>query len=124
MWIWEFQLRELGFRRKNDVYWICERGCGLADGDHLSLFLWTREAQDSSPSAFELTEFHVTFLIGSQNVHFYYHEIGDNLWEPGGHTSGMELEGLGCDPPGLIAEADEIARLFVKTLDGRWLDRA
>lgn len=124
MWIWDYQLREMGFRQKNDLYWQCDRGFGLAEGDHLSLFLWTEQAHASPAapkSAFELTEFHVTFFLERNHVHFYYHEVRDGHWEPGGHTSSLQLRALGYEPGNLLAEADAIAQEFVRTLDGAWI---
>jgi hypothetical protein len=126
MWIWDFQLRQLGFRQKNDLYWRCERGFGLSEGDHLSVFLWTQEDHQEvagSKRAFELTEFHVTFLIDRDHIHFYYHEIQDNRWKPGGHTSSIQLKGMGLDPQSLIQEADTVAQELVQMLKGRWMSR-
>lgn len=122
MWIWDFQLRQLGFRQKNNRYWRCERGFGLSEGDHLSLFLWTRETY-APTSAFELTEFHVTILTDRDHLHFYYHEIQENHWEPGGHTSAIQIQGLGFDPDELISEADTIAQQLVTVLNGTWIPR-
>jgi hypothetical protein len=126
MWIWDFQLRQLGFRQKNDLYWRCERGFGLVEGDHLSVFLWTEEdhsGRAGAKRAFELTEFHVTFLIERDHVHFYYHEVQDNRWRPGGHTSSIQLRGLGIEPRDLRAEADEVAQELVRRLRGEWTPR-
>lgn len=127
MWIWDFQLRQLGFRRKNNRYWRCEYGFGLNEGDHLSLFLWTRETHSAtSPTrslAYELTEFHVTFLTDRDHLHFYYHEIQENRWEPGGYTSAIQIQGLGFDPRDLISEADTIAQELVAVLNGTWVPR-
>ena len=36
--------------------------------------------------------FHVTFPLGGDNVHFYYHEHLDNVWEHGGHTAHHHLD--------------------------------
>lgn len=128
MWIWDFQLRQLGFRQKNDLYWRCERGFGLCEGDHLSAFLWTEEVHSEiggSKRAFELTEFHVTFLVERDHVHvhFYYHEVQNNRWEPGGYTSSIQLHGMGIEPRDLLVEADEIAQELVRRLQGEWIPR-
>src|SRR4051812_45307564 len=100
MWLWESELRELGFRRKSDRYWQCERCHELPDGAHLSVFSWGEQSipgrRGGGPVRYlvELTEFHVTFRIGLENIHFYYHERLDNQWHPEGHTSGPEVRRL------------------------------
>ncbi len=113
MWIWDFQLQQMGFRQKSERYWQCERGFGLTEGDHISLFLWTiqphSEVDQQTLHAYELTEFHITFLLDLDHVHFYYHEIQDQTWELGGHTSSAQIRYLGFDPQSLIEEADSIA---------------
>lgn len=127
MWIWDFELEELGLRQRSELYWQCERGFGLAEHDHISLFLWTLQphshSSDTPKNAFELTEFHITFLLDRDHIHFYYHEIQQDCWEPGGHTSSNQLRGLGYDPQDLIEEADAIACEFVAAIKGTWLDR-
>jgi hypothetical protein len=64
MWLWESELRELGFKRKSERYWRCERRFDLPDHAHLSVFSWGEQsipAGRSGPARFlvELTEFHV-----------------------------------------------------------------
>jgi hypothetical protein len=123
MWLWESELRELGFRRKSDRYWQCERRFGLEDDEHLSIFSWSEQAIPSSasgPARFlvELTEFHLTFRIQCDHVHFYYHERLENEWFPEGHTSSTEIRRLGQDPLALRSRADQIASAFVAALGG------
>jgi hypothetical protein len=123
MWLWESELRELGFRRKSDRYWRCVRRFGLAEGEHLSLFSWSEQTLPPSAASavryfVELTEFHVTFLVGTDHVHFYYHETLDNVWRPGGHTSARWIRRLGRSPRALKARADRIASQLIMKLGG------
>ena len=62
----------------------------------------------------ELTEFHVSFLLGLERIHFYYHERGENEWAAGGHTSANEITRLGHDPRSLRVQADAVAAAFVE----------
>ncbi len=106
MWLWEAELRERGFRRKSDRYWQCERRFGLPGSAHLSVFSWSEQTIPPGRGGgrrflVELTEFHVTFRIALEHIHFYYHERGDNEWQPCGHTSATELRRLGCEPAAL-----------------------
>ncbi len=123
MWIWDYHLREMGFRQRSDRYWRCDAGLGLGEGDHVSLYLWTRQPLSPSQTLYQLTEFHVTFLLERDHAHFYYHEMHDNRWQPGGHTSSLQLRGLGFDPGELIAEADAIAEEFIARFNGQWIPR-
>src|SRR5262249_33681230 len=128
MWLWESELHELGFRRKGERYWRCERWFGLPDDAHLSIFSWSEQSLPGPCSRrprflVELTEFHVTFLLGWEHVHFYYHERLDNEWEPGGHTSTVEVLRLGQEPAELRAAADAVAAAFAAALGGAYHSR-
>ncbi len=127
MWLWDSELRRLGFRRKSERYWQGERRFGLGASDHLSIFSWSEQAipSASGPGRFlvELAEFHVTLLRGLENLHFYYHERHENEWLPEGHTSRTEIRRLGLDPAALRAEADARAEAFVEALGGTWRAR-
>jgi hypothetical protein len=121
MWQWDDDMRRLGFRRKGERFWLCERRFGLGEGDHLSVFSWGEQAIPGAGGGrflVELTEFHVTLTRGGENLHFYYHEYRENEWLPAGHTSGGEIRRLGLDPAALRAEADAIAAEFVAALGG------
>jgi hypothetical protein len=123
MWLWESELRELGFRRKSERYWQCERHYGLQVGDHLSVYTWSEQpisskSTDQARILVELSAFHVTFAVRGENVHFYYHELLDNEWEPAGHTSSAEIRRVGCDPQELRDLADAVAVAFVQALHG------
>jgi len=122
MWIWASDLNELGFRRKSDRYWRCERRFGLPPEAHLSLFSWGEHAlpvaAGPAPLLVELTEFHVTFVLGHDHVHFYYHERLQNDWDPAGHTSSTELRRLGADVATLRARADDVAAVVIASLGG------
>src|SRR5437660_9962492 len=122
MWLWASELSGLGFRRKSDGYWQCERRHGLPDGAHLSLFSWSEQARpaDTGRVRFlvEVTEFHVTFVLRHEHVHFYHHERLENGWEPGGHSSTRELRRLGANVNALREDADTIAAALVEALGG------
>ena len=126
MWLWASELHALGFRRKSDGYWQCERRFGLSDDEHLSVFTWGEHPVPGSGGAcwlIEVSTFHVTFEIGSDNVHFYYHEMSENGWRPAGHTSSAEIRRLGHRPKELRRTADAIARRVVEALGGMWHPR-
>jgi hypothetical protein len=116
MWLWESELRALGFRRKSERYWQCERRFGLPVCGHLSVYCWSEHVVDGGRLLAELDTFHVTFLIGHDNIHFYYHERLENEWEPAGHTSSAEITRLGHDPRRLRLEADAVAARLVAAL--------
>jgi hypothetical protein len=122
VWLWAIELHELGFRRKSDRYWQCERRYGLPAEAHLSVFAWGEHgvAADAgaAPRLVEVSTFHVTFEIGRENIHFYYHELSDNEWEPAGHTSAAEIARLGRAARELRRAADEIAAALVAALGG------
>jgi len=66
----------------------------------------------------ELSDFHVTFQIGLERIHFYYHERSENAWKAAGHTSGREIRRLGVEPAQLRAQADMAAALFIAAVGG------
>jgi hypothetical protein len=122
MWRWDDDMRRLGFRRRGERYWQCERRYGLSGHDHVSVFSWSEQ---SLPGAFavELTEFHVTFYRGGEHLHFYYHEMADNNWQPAGHTSVNEIARLGLSAAELRAAANAVAQELVAALGGVLLGR-
>jgi hypothetical protein len=128
MWLWDTQLRELGFKRPSERYWHCERRYDLPGWAHLSIYSWSEQAiPQKGKKRFrylvEVTEFHVTFLTARDNLHFYYHERQPGEWEPGGHTSCAELLRLDEDPVALRTRADRIAAALVTAWQGALLAR-
>ncbi len=119
MWLWEFQPRPLGLRRLSDRYWQCERRHGLPADAYLSVFAHAHErraARTAGRERVDLCAFHVTFCLGVDRVHFYYHERAEGVWEPGGHTSGTEIRRYRREPAELRAAADRIASEFLSAL--------
>jgi hypothetical protein len=127
MWQWDDALRQRGFRRRGERYWQCERGFGLGQAEHISIFSWSEQAIPGrrGPARFlvEVTEFHVTFLLGGEHLHFYYHEQTDHTWVPAGHTSANEIRRVDADPAVLRARADSVAREVIEGLGGSLLPR-
>jgi len=128
MWLWESELRELGFRRRGERYWQCSRRFDLPAEGHLSLFSWSEQTLPAARAGrprylVELTEFHVTFLIGHDHFHFYYHERGEHEWVPAGHTSSGEIRRLRHDPRVLRDRADGIASALVTAFGGVYCGR-
>jgi hypothetical protein len=128
MWLWEFELRQLGFRQRSDGYWRCEQRYGLPAEAYLSLF--TSGQLDLCPEDMparrrivEFSAFHVTIPLGMDRIHFYYHEVSETAWGPGGHTSSVEIARHGADPVQLRHEADRIAGRLVKMLKTSVLPR-
>jgi len=115
MWLWDWQLQQLGFRRLSERYWQCERGHDLPAAAYLSIFSDVRD-RDADGERIEVAAFHVTFGLGVDRVHFYYHEVADGLWEPGGHTSSNEIRRHRRDPAELRALADAVAAAFLAAL--------
>jgi hypothetical protein len=128
MWIWVSELHRLGFRRRGEHYWQCERRYGLPASAYLSVFTAAREIERPGRrpgrERVEVAAFHVTFCLGLDRVHFYYHEAGEGAWEPGGHTSTPELRRYAIDPAKLRASADQIAGRVVTALGAELLPRA
>jgi hypothetical protein len=122
MWIWECDLHRIGFRRRGDRYWQCERRFGLPPGAYFSLFPHDEHLTGARRSL-EIWAFHVTFCLDVDNVHFYYHEHLDSSWEPGGHTSSVEILRHGADPRQLRDQADESAAALATALGGVLLPR-
>jgi hypothetical protein len=127
MWLWASELHAMGFRRRSERYWRCERRFGLPTNAHLSVFSWGEHAlpADAGPAPLlvEVTEFHVTFVLGNQHVHFYYHEGPHSEWAPAGHTSAAELRRLSADRASLRARADNVAAAVVAALGGTFRPR-
>jgi hypothetical protein len=128
MWLWDNELYERGFRRRSERYWQCVRGHGLPADAHLSLFSWAEQTLPGRRKGqrrylVEVTEFHVTFAIGIEHLHFYYHEHCDNDWKPAGHTSAGELRRLGLVPAQWRQRADEVAARLVASLGGTLFPR-
>jgi hypothetical protein len=123
MWLYDLEFIPLGFRRKADRYWQCERRFGLSGDDHLSVYSWSEQRLPGGRFLVELTEFHVTFYRGGEHLHFYYHELLDNHWQPAGHTSHNEVRRLGLELGELRAMADAVALALVEALGGVLLPR-
>lgn len=128
MWLWDRELQAVGFRRRSSGYWQCERRFGLPAHAYISLFAWSDWAETAGEEHrgrqfVEVSAFHVTFMLDFDNVHFYYHEHGENVWEPGGHTSSLEIERHGVAALELRVEADAIAARLVAALKGEFLQR-
>src|SRR5262245_7271253 len=81
MWLWECELRQLGLRRLSTRYWQCERRYGLPAGVYLSVFPHAEEKHTPTRAAaserFDVCAFHVTFCLGVDRVHFYFHELAE-----------------------------------------------
>lgn len=123
MWVWDSEMKRLGFRRRGERFWLAERRHGLCGHDHLAVFSWGEQALPGGAFVVELTEFHVTFYRDGEQLHFYYHETHENVWEPGGHTSAGEVARLGMSLPGLRGEADDIAAALVEAMGGELVPR-
>jgi hypothetical protein len=95
MWLWECELYQFGFRYRSVRYWQCERGFGLPGNGYISVFVGGKGGATRRGRArqwlVEVSAFHVTFKVGVDNLHFYYHERTEGVWEPGGHTSAPEI---------------------------------
>jgi hypothetical protein len=128
VWLWDFQLHELGFRRKSEGYWQCEGRYGLPGHAHLSVFAC---AEHDAPGGGKsklvrlvgFSAFHVTFEVGGERLHFYYHERLENEWDPGGRTSAAEISRLGVVPRELRRQADAMAAALVEALGGTYHPR-
>jgi hypothetical protein len=71
----------------------------------------------------DVAAFHVTFCLGVDRVHFYFHEVADGVWEPGGHTSALEIRRYRREPAELRSLADRIAGAFLSSLGMQLLPR-
>ena len=120
MWLYDAQMSELGFRRKGERYWRCDRRHGLSGHDHVSVFCWSEQRAPDGRRLVELTEFHVTFYRGGERLHFYYHEHEHNHWRHEGNTSYNEIRRLGLEPGALRAEAHAVAQALAAALGGVW----
>jgi hypothetical protein len=118
MWLWADEMRALGFRRRAERFWRCERRYGLAGPDHLSVFPWGEVRLPGGRRLVELTEFHVTYFLAGERLHFYYHEHGPGEWRPGGHTSVGEIARAGGDAEALRGRADATAASLAAALGG------
>jgi hypothetical protein len=121
MWLWECELREAGFRLRSAGYWRCERRFGLPAHAYVSIFAGGEAG--GGRRAVEVSAFHVTFQLGTDRLHFYYHERAEDVWEPGGHTSAAEIGRYGVEPRQLRDRADEIAARVTAALQGALLPR-
>src|SRR5438874_2717014 len=102
MWRWECELVAAGFRQRSEQYWQCERGYRLPEKAYVSVFVHAafhlsgrqehihvdnmsvragrrkskrRAEHIEERLVLEVSAFHVTFLLGCDHIHFYYHEI-------------------------------------------------
>jgi hypothetical protein len=120
MWLWECELRQLALRRLSAGYWQCERRYGLPGVAYLSEFSHARERPAAAGAAaserLDICAFHVTFCLGVDRVHFYFHEAAEGVWEPGGHTSAAEIRRHRREPAELRAVADRAAAEFLTAL--------
>ena len=124
MWLWQCELPRLGFRQLSEWYWQCERGHGLAAGVYLSIFADAADREPGGRVRLDVAAFHVTMILGVDRVHFYYHEAGEAVWEPGGHTSGAEIRRHRADLRELRRRADAVAANLVAAMGHSWLSRA
>ena len=127
MWLWESELNEIGFRHRSRGYWQCERGFGLPEQSYVSLFVGGKvqatRAGRARQRPVEVSSFHITFMFGADNLHFYYHEQAEGIWEPGGYTSAPEIRRYEIDPRQLCDMADKIAARLTTAWRGVLLAR-
>jgi hypothetical protein len=129
MWLGNGELHRVGFRRRSERYWQCEGRFGLPEHAYISIFLNTkhdalRRGRRADRGLVEVSAFHVTFRLEVDRVHFYYHELTEQTWEPGGHTAWVEIERHGVEPEELRQQADAIASAVVRALRGAFLPRS
>jgi hypothetical protein len=127
MWLWACELHQLGLRRLSASYWQCERRYGLPDGAYLSVFSHASEKQHTAGTAgrerLDVAAFHVTVCLGVDRVHFYFHEVAEGVWEPGGYTSALEIRRYCREPAELRALADRVVGEFLSALGMQLLPR-
>jgi len=120
MWLWECELNQIGFRQRSPGYWQCERGFGLPKYGYVSVFVGGKGGATRSGQAcqrpVEISAFHVTFKLGVDNLHFYYHEQAEGVWDPGGHTSTAEIRRYQVEPSLLR----QLAAAWQGVLLARW----
>jgi hypothetical protein len=121
---WPWQLRQLGMRRLSARYWQCERRYSLPQSAYLSIFGDHCGVADDRHERVDFAAFHVTFLLGVDRIHFYYHEFDENRWEPGGHTSAAEIRRYSREPTELRAIADRTAGQFAAALGMELMPRS
>ena len=112
-------LQSQGFRRRSRKYWqIKPVSTDLKEDCHVSLFADAELNASGRPAGtahyLDFAAFHVTFELGPDNVHFYYHELSESEWEAGGHTSSREIRRHGVDPRQLRQAADVIAERLLQ----------
>lgn len=123
MWLWEGELHAVGFRRRSRWYWQAQQRFGVPPNAYVSLFAGAQyrvaaAGKRSGLQRVEASTFHVTFRLGVDNIHFYYHEVGTGEWEPGGRTSGEEIRRYGLEPAELRDQADAVACRVVAAFGG------
>jgi hypothetical protein len=127
MWLWVCELYQLGWRRLSEGYWRCERRYGLPEGAYFSVFSHAEEKRGTGGAALrerlDIAAFHVTFRLGVDRIHFYFHEVAEGVWEPGGHTSSVEIRRYSREPAELRAVADCAASEFLSALGIQLLPR-
>ena len=99
----------------------------LPNGAYLSVFSHAEEKQSTTDTGgrerVDVAAFHVTFYLGVDRVHFYFHEVADGVWEPGGHTSAAEIRRYRREPADLRDVADRVAGEFLSALGMRLVPR-
>lgn len=98
MWLWSCELRQIGFRRRSRRYWQCERRFGLTGNSYISIFIHTVHSQNDR-ECLEISAFHVTFQVGIERVHFYYHEMANTHGSPAGTPRVRSFYDLGSILP-------------------------
>jgi hypothetical protein len=116
MQLWEWQLHQLGMRRLSTRYWQCDRRYSLPDSAYLSIFGDRCDVVDDRRERVDFAAFHVTFCLGVDRIHFYFHEFDESRWEPGGYTSAAEIRRYAREPAELRVIADRTAGEFLAAL--------
>ena len=124
MWLCADKLKNIGFRQFSRWYWQCDTRFGLPADAHLSIFVGCEpRCGHEVIRMVEVSAFHVTFRVGTDHLHFYYHELDEMTWEPGGHTTAGEIARYGIEAHHLRNQADEIAAQVLAALNRRFLPR-